>query len=390
MASKEKLVERGKRLYQRFVDNVGKNNYEKKLKENPEEYDIGYNSPKKIKQLIEQAEENKANVYKGYTIPMKYKNKTLNEYLKNNVKDKVDNNMNQNVNGLSAPFYKRMRLSNGKAIGGLPIIRLLKPTPENPIAISRYTIGHELGHAKHLYNQGNLLKQVDSLDKQNKKKQAQKLANKYHIMRNKYNKVDKEGRYYKEELADKNVPKFLKQIKVPKKDRQAIYYMKKNLYPSLYGRYRSKYGNLKYLKDYIFGFSNLPENYYSCKPMTREWKDIMREHFYNIYFSVGEYIASIEDFKNREKERTGKTLNDTDWSLRTSLEWRKYIYGEGKRTKLHQDLEYTSKYRDNPEIMDIYIAGKHEGIAEAIRMLQNVGIFSDGDPYFLHIGQHIE
>lgn len=293
MASKDKLVEKGKRIYQRFVDNVGKKNYEKLLKENPEEYDIGYNSSKKIKQLIEQAEENKANVYKGYTIPMKYKNKTLNEYLKNNVKDKVDNNMNQNVNGLSAPFYKRMRLSNGKAIGGLPITRLLKPTAENPIAISRYTIGHELGHAKHLYNQVNLLKQVDSLDKQNKKKQAQKLANKYHIMRNKYNKVDKEGRYYKEELADKNVPKFLKQIKIPKKDRQAIYYMKNNLYPSLYGHYQSKYGNLKYIKDYIFGFSNLPENYYSCKPMTREWKEMMREHFYNIYFSVGEYIASI-------------------------------------------------------------------------------------------------
>lgn len=40
--------------------------------------------------------------------------------------------------------------------------------------------------------------------------------------------------------------------------------------------------------------------------------------------------------------------------------------------------------------MDIYIAGKHEGIAEAIGMLQNAGIFSDGGPYFLHIGQRIE
>lgn len=289
MASKEKLVERGKRLYQRFVDNVGKNNYEKKLEENPEEYDIGYNSPKKIKQLMKQAEENKANVYKGYTIP-----------------------------------------------------------------------------------------------RQNKKKQAQKLANKYHNMKNKYNKVDKEGRYYKEELADENVPEFLKQIKVPKKDRQAIYYMKKNLYPSLYGRYQSKYGNLKYLKDYIFGFSLLPEGYNLYKPMTQEWKDLMREHFYNIYFSVGEYIASIKDFKNREKERTGKTLNDTDWSLRTNLEWRKYLYGEGKSSKLHQDLEYTSKYRDNPEIMNIYKAGKHEGIAEAIRMLQNAGIFSGDDSYISH------
>ena len=160
--------------------------------------------------------------------------------------------------------------------------------------------------------------------------------------------------------------------------------MKKNLYPSLYGRYQSKYGNLKYLKDYIFGFSLLPDDYHLYKPMTHEWKDLMREHFYNIYFSVGEYIASIEDFKNREKERTGKTLNDTDWSLRTNLEWRKYLYGDGKSSKWHQDLEYTSKYRDNPEIMNIYMAGKHEGIAEAIKMLQNNGIFSDDDSYISH------
>lgn len=167
MASK--LVEKGKKIYQNFIDNLGKENFEKQLRENPEEYDIGYNSPKKIKQLIKKAEENKANVYKGYTIPIKYKNKTLNEYLKNNINDKVDSDMNKNVNGLSVPFYKRMRLSNGKAIGGLPITRILKPTLEDPIAISRYTIGHELGHSKHLYNQGNLLKQVDLLDKQNKK-----------------------------------------------------------------------------------------------------------------------------------------------------------------------------------------------------------------------------
>ena len=299
MASKEKLVERGKQLYQHFVDNVGKKNYEKKLKENPEEYDKSYNSPKKIKQLIEQAEENKANVYKDYTIPMKYKNKTLNEYLKNNIKDKVDNNMNQNVNGLSAPFYKRMKLSNGKAIGGLPIIRLLKPTLEDPIAINRYTIGHELGHAKHLYNQGNLLKQADSLDKQNKKEQMQKLVNKYHIMRNKYNKVDKEGSYYKEELADKNVPKFLKQIKVPKKDRQAIYYMKKNLYPSLYGRYQSKYGNLKYLKDYIFGFS---------RPLSPERKDMMRDYFYGLFY-LNFSEQGIEKYKEYLDDRI-KGLKD--------------------------------------------------------------------------------
>ena len=49
----------------------------------------------------------------------------------------------------------------------------------------------------------------------------------------------------------------------PKKDRQAIYYIKKNIYPSQDGRYQSRFGNLKYLKDYIFGFS------YLYKPLIR-------------------------------------------------------------------------------------------------------------------------
>lgn len=149
MGYKEKLIEKGKKIYQRFVDNVGKKNYERRLKENPEEYDIGYNSPKKIKQLIKQAEENKANVYKGYTIPMKYKNKTLNEYLKNNVKDK---NINSNeTNGVTAPRNKQFITSNKQKFLGVPIIRLLKPSIDEPIAASRYTLGHEIGHSKYIY-----------------------------------------------------------------------------------------------------------------------------------------------------------------------------------------------------------------------------------------------
>ena len=396
MDSKKKLVEKGKRLYQRFVNNVGKKNYEKLLKENPEEYDIGYNSPKKIKQLIKQAEENKANVYKGYTIPMKYKNKTWNEYLKNHTSQRYNDYDNKNTNAVAIHIGRTS--INKKDVGepkqlDNPITRYFNPMLNNPVAINKFVLGHELGHAKDIYDKQSLLPKIRKAQKNNNIHKTNKLIKKYDELRNRYNKiniVNGKKMYLLEELADKNVPKFLKQIKVPKKDRQAIYYMKKNLYPHQGMRYRTKYGNLKYLKDYIFGFSLLPEGYHLYKPMTQVWKDMMREHFCNIYFSVGEYIASIKDFKNREKERTGKTLNDTDLSLRTSLEWRKYVYGEGKASKLHQDLEYTSKYRDNPEIMNIYKAGKHEGIAEAIRMLQNAGIFSDGDPYFLHIGQCIE
>lgn len=202
MASNKKLVEKGKIIYQRFIDNVGRKNYEKKLKENPEEYGIGYNSPKKIKQLIKEAKTKKANIYKGYYIPIQYKNKTLNEYLKNNIRDKVNDNMNKNINGLSAPFFKRIKLSNYK-------------------------------------------------------KKADKLRNKYFKLKNNYNKIDEKGRHYKEELADNNVPKFLKQTGIPKKDRQAHYYTHKNVYPYQDGRYQSRFGNLKYLKDYIFGFSEL-------------------------------------------------------------------------------------------------------------------------------------
>lgn len=257
----------------------------------------------------------------------------------------------------------------------LPYTEYYRGALNKPLARTRTTVGHELGHAKYHIDMKELNNKLEEAEKKNKNSLVARI-----LKMRKYKLEDNYSKN-KEAIADKNISKYLKQMGLSKKDRQAHYYLRKSEPPKNEGRYKGKLGNLKYLKDYIFGFS---------RSLSPEWKDMMREHFYNIYFSIGEYIASIEDFKNREKDRTGKTLNDTDWPLRTSLEWRKYVYGEGKASKLHQDLEYTSKYRDNPEIMNIYKAGKHEGIAESIRMLQNTGIFSDGDPYFLHIGQRIE
>ena len=38
------------------------------------------------------------------------------------------------------------------------------------------------------------------------------------------------------------------------------------------------------MKDYIFGFSALQGNYHFYKPMTPEWKDMMRDYFYGLFY----------------------------------------------------------------------------------------------------------
>lgn len=252
------------RLLNNIVRNLGKRNYEKRLKENPEEYALGYNSPKKIKQLIKEAEEYKTNIYKGYKIPMQYKNKLLNEYLKNNNVEKTIKGEDKDITGVTLP-YKNIIKEKGRIISGDPIIRFFKNLPEDTVAISRYTIGHELGHAKNMYDRNSLLKQIKKEYKNGNTKQANKLKIKLKKLiddNQKINTVNGDNIAYREELADKNVSKFLKQTGIPKKDRRAIYYIKKNLYQSNGNRYTTKNGNLKYLKDYLFGFSNNKNDYY--------------------------------------------------------------------------------------------------------------------------------
>lgn len=286
-----RLAEKGKEIYQRFIDNVGKKNYEKLLKENPKEYDIGYNSPETIKQLIKDAKDKKANVYKGYNIPMQYKNKTWNEYLKNNHTSKYNDYDNRNIEAMT--LYLGRKSINEKDIGKLnkldnPSIIYLKPMLNKPAAMNKFILGHEIGHSKNIYDKQSLLPRIKTAQKDNNINKTKKLIKQYEKIKNKDNKINSINDkiiHLREELADKNVSKFLKQMKVPKKDRQAIYYMKKNLYPHQGMRYKTKFGDLKYLKDYIFGFSNLPNDYGLYKPMTQEWKDLMREHFYDIYFS---------------------------------------------------------------------------------------------------------
>lgn len=342
----------------RLIERHGEKPFLERVKNNPKYYRLSHDNHNEVNNLIEATKRKNINIIKGYNIPIKYEGKYANDYRVDN--DKLSEKENK---------FKLGVIYDDKNIQ--PKITLLRPAASAPRIAMLETIGHELGHAK---NRLNTSKKINKI-KAKYKNDTDKLDKAINKIKEQYNKTS-------EAIADKNIPKYLKQMGVPKKDRQASYYMRRKYFQD--NRYSGKHVNLKYLKDYIFGFSLLPEGYNLYKPMTQGWKDLMREHFYNIYFSVGEYIASIEDFKNREKERTGKTLNDTDWSLRTNLEWRKYLYGEGKSSKLHQDLEYTSKYRDNPDIMDIYMAGKHEGIAEAIKMLQNNGIFSDDDSYISH------
>ena len=344
----------------RLIERHGEKLFLERVKNNPKYYRLSHDNHNEVNNLIEATKRKNINIIKGYNIPIKYEGKYANDYRADN--DKLSEKENKFKLGVT---YDDENIQ--------PKITLLRPAASAPRIAMLETIGHELGHAKDRLKLKSKMQKIENLRNRGNNKKANK---KYTQLSKWYNKRDYEA------IADKNIPKYLKQMGVPKKDRQASYYMRRKYFQD--NRYSGKHGNLKYLKDYIFGFSLLPEGYNLYKPMTQEWKDLMREHFYNIYFSVGEYIASIEDFKNREKERTGKTLNDTDWSLRTNLEWRKYLYGDGKSSKWHQDLEYTSKYRDNPEIMNIYMAGKHEGIAEAIKMLQNNGIFSDDDSYISH------
>ena len=162
-----------------------------------------------------------------------------------------------------------------------PEIYLHKPLSKRIIPEHKLAIGHELGHAKSRLklNLKPLEDKIEKLHADGKNKKVDKYLKIYNKRIKGYLKKNQEA------IADKNISSYLKQIGMPKADRRAHYYIKKKIIPRKNDRYHGKLGNLKYLKDYIFGFSLLPEDYYLYKPLSPEWKDMTREHFYNIYFS---------------------------------------------------------------------------------------------------------
>lgn len=78
-----------------------------------------------------------------------------------------------------------------------------------------------------------------------------------------------------------------------KKDRQAHYYLRKSEPPKNEGRYKGKLGNLKYLKDYIFGFS---------RPLSPEWKEMMRDYCYGVFY-LNFSEQGIEQYKEYLDDR---------------------------------------------------------------------------------------
>ena len=226
MSSKEKLIEKGKKIYQRFINNVGKKNYERLKKQKPEDYvfELG---EKGLLDLIIESENKNTNLYRNQTIGNKYSTKELSNGRLALTRASVNNlDMPETV------YHKNL-------------ISL-------PKSVARNTIGHELGHAYEIIDIKLLQIKLAELKKEpiKNKKAINKISNLIKKKQYKY--------YKKEEVkADRNIPKYLKQMGLKKKDRQAHYYTHKNVYPYQDGRYQSRFGNLKYLKDYIFGFSEL-------------------------------------------------------------------------------------------------------------------------------------
>lgn len=260
-----------------IVDNIGKKNYEKLLEENKYEYIYPDQdqSPYKILKTMHDTIEKKANIYKGHNISMEYTDKLINDYIPSHNADMQDNKSTVGVT-----------ITNKKLLTDTPKTKYFEPLLLHPYAGVRNAIGHELGHAK---------EQIEL----NKKKLA--IYKKYPGEADKdkreklINKLNKKHTKISEEKADKNILPYLRQMGIDKKNRRAhlflyrqalIEKLKENNKQKLsqneiqkntpedhkkdvdknsknkkqqsknLGRYLGRFGNLKYIKDYILAFSN--------------------------------------------------------------------------------------------------------------------------------------
>ena len=267
---------------------IGEKNFLNRFKNNPYLYGLDIpNANKNINALINDTKNRKINIYKGYTIPIKYTGQNADKDLPN---DKIENP--EKVMGTTYGTYTE------------PNIYLHKPLSKRIIPEHKLAMGHELGHAKSRLklNLKPLEDKIEKLRTDSKNKKADKYLKIYNKKIEGYLKKNQEA------IADKNIPSYLKQIGMPKADRRAHYYIKKKIIPRKNDRYHSKFGNLKYLKDYIFGFSLLPENYHFYKPMTPEWKDMMRDYFYGLFY-LNFSEQGIEKYKEYLDDRI-KGLKD--------------------------------------------------------------------------------
>lgn len=230
---------------------IGRRNYEKRLKENPSEY--GYptsfkTQKTKLSNLLQESINRKTNSYKNNIIPIMY----------------IDTNK-KNKSGEDIIALTKKSKSNND----LPYTEYYRGALNKPLARTRTTVGHELGHAKYHIDMKELNSKLEEAEKKNKNFLIAR------ILKMRKDKLEDNYSKNKEAIADKNISKYLKQMGLSKRDRQAHYYLRKSEPPKNEGRYKGKLGNLKYLKDYIFGFSH---------PLSPEWKDITRDYFYGLFY----------------------------------------------------------------------------------------------------------
>ena len=206
---------------------IGRRNYERRLKENPSEY--------------------------GYPTSFKTQRTKLSNLLQESINRKTNSYTNKkNKSGEDIIALTKKSKSNND----LPYTEYYRGALNKPLARTRTTVGHELGHAK------------------------------YHIdMKELNSKL--------EEAEKKNKNSLIARILKMRKDKLEDNYSKNE------GRYKGKLGSLKYLKDYIFGFS---------RPLSPEWKDMMRDYFYGLFY-LNFSEQGIEKYKEYLDDRI-KGLKD--------------------------------------------------------------------------------
>ena len=238
----------------RIENLIGKKNYEKQLEKDSFQYGlpVSMNTQSlKFRNLLQETTDRKASLYKDYKIPLWDKNTY--GY------DKKTKLFNPNIRALTTINKET----------GNPEIDFYTPIKDISLAASRNTVGHELGHAKYHIDMKKLNSKLEEAEKNNKNSLIAR------ILKMRKDRLEDNYSKNKESIADKNISKYLKQMGLSKKDRQAHYYLRKSEPPKNEGRYKGKLGNLKYLKDYIFGFS---------RPLSPEWKDMMRDYCYGVFY----------------------------------------------------------------------------------------------------------
>lgn len=129
---------------------IGRRNYEKRLKENPSEY--GYPTSlktqrTKLSNLLQESINRKTNSYKNNIIPIMY----------------IDTNK-KNKSGEDIIALTKKSKSNND----LPYTEYYRGALNKPLARTRTTVGHELGHAKYHIYMKELNSKLEDAEKKNK------------------------------------------------------------------------------------------------------------------------------------------------------------------------------------------------------------------------------